>query len=40
MGMNLKVGVFEESWMFYVALAVIFALAPLAMAIAKMRTWI
>jgi magnesium transporter len=40
MGMNFKVGLFEDSWMFYVVLAVILALAPLTVAIAKMRDWI
>jgi len=40
MGMNFKVGVFEDSWMFYVVLAVVLALAPLTVAIAKMRHWI
>jgi Mg2+ and Co2+ transporter CorA len=40
MGMNFKVGVFEDSWMFYVVLAVVLALAPLTVAIAKMRDWI
>jgi Mg2+ and Co2+ transporter CorA len=40
MGMNFKVGLFEDSWMFYVVLAVILALAPLTVVIAKMRDWI
>jgi Mg2+ and Co2+ transporter CorA len=40
MGMNVKVGLFDDSWMFYVVLAVILALAPLTVAIAKMRDWI
>ena len=40
MGMNFKVGLFDDSWMFYVVLAVILALAPLTVAIAKMRDWI
>jgi Mg2+ and Co2+ transporter CorA len=40
MGMNFKVRLFEDSWMFYVVLAVILALAPLTVAIAKMRDWI
>jgi len=40
MGMNFKVGLFEDSWMFYVVLAVILALAPLTVAVAKMRDWI
>ena len=38
--MNVKVGLFDDSWMFYVVLAVILALAPLTVAIAKMRDWI
>jgi Mg2+ and Co2+ transporter CorA len=40
MGMNFKVSVFEDSWMFYVVLAVILALAPLAVAIARTHDWI
>jgi magnesium transporter len=40
MGMNFKVGVFEESWMFYVVDAVILALVPLTVVIARMRAWI
>jgi len=40
MGMNFKVGLFEDSWMFYVVLAVILALAPLTVVVAKMRDWI
>jgi Mg2+ and Co2+ transporter CorA len=40
MGMNFKVGVFDETWMFYVVLVVILALAPLTVGIAKMRNWI
>ena len=37
MGMNFKVGLFEDGWMFYVVLASILAFAPLTVAIAKMR---
>jgi magnesium transporter len=40
MGMNFRVGVFDETWMFYVVIAVILALAPLTVGIAKMRNWI
>jgi magnesium transporter len=40
MGMNFKAGVFEDSWMFYIVVAVILALAALTVAIAKMRDWI
>jgi Mg2+ and Co2+ transporter CorA len=37
MGMNFKVGVFEDSSMFYIVVALILALAPLTVAIARMR---
>jgi hypothetical protein len=35
--MNFKVGVFEDSSMFYIVVALILALAPLTVAIARMR---
>ena len=40
MGMNFKVGLFEDTWMFYVVLALIIALAPSPSAMAKLRDWI
>jgi magnesium transporter len=40
MGMNFKVGLFDEKVLFWVVLAVIVAIAPLTLAIAKRRDWI
>ena len=40
MGMNFKVGLFQQTWMFWVVLAVIVGMAPIAIAIAKFRDWI
>jgi magnesium transporter len=40
MGMNFKVGFFESSWLFYLVLAVIAAIAPLTIGVAKRRDWI
>jgi magnesium transporter len=40
MGMNFKVGLFEQNWMFYVVLALILGLVPLTVAVAKTREWI
>jgi magnesium transporter len=40
MGMNFKVGFFESSWLFYLVLAVIVAIAPLTIGMAKRRDWI
>ena len=40
MGMNFKVGLFEEAWIFWVVVAAIIAVAPLTVAIAKLRSWI
>jgi magnesium transporter len=39
MGMNFKVGLFTESWLFYVALAMIATVALLTLGIAKIRGW-
>ena len=40
MGMNFKVGLFQDTWIFWVVIAVIILVAPLTVAIAKMRAWI
>ena len=40
MGMNFKVGIFGLSWLFYVVLAAILAIAPVSVGIAKKRSWI
>jgi magnesium transporter len=40
MGMNFKVGLFSETWLFYVVVAVIIAIAPITIGAAKLRNWI
>jgi magnesium transporter len=40
MGMNFKIGLFEQNWVFYVVLALILGLVPLTLAVAKTREWI
>ena len=40
LGMNFKVGLFETNWIFYVVVALIVALAPLVIVVAKRRDWI
>jgi magnesium transporter len=40
MGMNFKVGLFDRPYLFWVVVAVIVAIAPMAMGIAKLRKWI
>jgi Mg2+ and Co2+ transporter CorA len=40
MGMNFKVGLFTNAWMFYVVLAIIVLIAPLTLGLAKARQWI
>ncbi len=40
MGMNFKVGLFQETWMFWVVIAVIVLVAPITVGIAKARSWI
>jgi magnesium transporter len=40
MGMNFKVGLFDDPSMFWVVVALIVALAPLTIAVAKFRDWI
>jgi magnesium transporter len=39
MGMNFKVALFEHEWLFWVILAAIAAVAPVALSIAKWRRW-
>ena len=40
MGMNFEVGLFDESWLFWVVVVVIVAVAPITLRIAKTRDWI
>ena len=40
MGMNFKLGLFSETWMFYVVIALIIAIAPITIGTAKLRDWI
>jgi magnesium transporter len=40
MGMNFKIGLFDDSWLFYLILALILAIAPLTVGVAKLREWI
>lgn len=40
LGMNFKVGLFETTWLFYVVVLAIVAVAPLVVGIAKRRDWI
>ena len=40
MGMNFKVGLFDEPMLFWVALAVIVAIAPVTLGFARVRRWI
>ncbi len=40
LGMNFKVGLFETSWVFYVVVAGILAIAPLVVGVAKHRAWV
>jgi magnesium transporter len=40
MGMNFKIGLFEDSWVFYLVLALILAIAPITVGVAKLRDWI
>jgi magnesium transporter len=40
MGMNFKVGLFDATWLFYVVLVVIAAIAPVIIGVAKARDWI
>jgi magnesium transporter len=40
MGMNFKVGLFEQAWLFWVVVAVMFGVAVSVLAIARAREWI
>jgi Mg2+ and Co2+ transporter CorA len=40
MGMNFKVGLFQNTSLFWVVIAAIIAVAPLTLGIAKLRRWI
>ena len=40
MGMNFKVGIFDHAAMFWVVLALIVAVAPITLGVAKLRDWI
>jgi magnesium transporter len=40
MGMNFKAGLFESTWLFYLVVAVILAIAAVTLTVAKMRDWI
>jgi Mg2+ and Co2+ transporter CorA len=40
MGMNFKLGLFEDETMFWVVVAVIVAVAPVTIALARLRQWI
>lgn len=40
MGMNFHVGLFDTSWVFYVVVALIIAVAPLTLLLARGRSWI
>ena len=40
MGMNFKVGLFHNASLFWVVIAVIIAVAPITLGIAKARSWI
>ena len=38
--LNFKVGLFSHAWLFWAVLAVIVAIAPLTLTVAKRRRWI
>ena len=40
MGMNFKVGFFQNASLFWVVIAAIIVVAPLTLGIAKLRSWI
>jgi magnesium transporter len=40
MGMNFKVGLFQDTWIFWVVIAVIVLVAPVTFGVAKARSWI
>jgi magnesium transporter len=39
MGMNFRVGIFDRTWLFWVIVALIVAVAPLTLGVAKARKW-
>ena len=40
MGMNFKVGLFDYAWIYWVVIAVMFAIAALVLVFARVRDWI
>jgi len=40
MGMNFKVGLFGQAWLFWAVIAVMLVVAALVLAIARVREWI
>ena len=40
MGMNFKVGIFDYAWLYWVVIAVMFGIAALVLAVARVRHWI
>ncbi len=40
MGMNFKVGLFEYTWLYWVVIAAMLAIALLVLAVARVRHWI
>jgi Mg2+ and Co2+ transporter CorA len=38
--MNFKVGLFQDTWIFWVVIAVIVLVAPVTFGVAKARSWI
>jgi Mg2+ and Co2+ transporter CorA len=40
MGMNFKVGLFDDAGLFYVVVAGILVIAPITLGLAKLRKWI
>jgi magnesium transporter len=40
MGMNFKVGLFDQPWLFWIVIAAIVAIAPVTLGLAKQRKWI
>jgi hypothetical protein len=40
MGMNFRVGFFEYTWLFWVVVGVIVAVAPVTLLLAKSRDWL
>ena len=40
MGMNFKIGLWGEGWVFYLVLAIIVAIAPITVGVARLYKWI